>query len=695
MCGKFSITSRERRGSILITVLGLLGVLAVLTMALLGIAGEGANRAWRLGGEVRLRWLATGELEALVSRLENGRELLVEKQYTVKTDDGEIRVTIEKKDKEGREYMLSATAVRGGLSRTSRRGVEAFYPSDYALTVETNWHALSRFLPAAIVGSAFINGDCVLAVTEDGPLDLTGDQEGRRPLWSVAGAFRPLSLDGAGKLQLFRSRIHPFSEARPWSREGRMTLLAGPGADGFTSGKQPEIEDRLPGKVFRFPEFKQVYAALYARSEPLFRYMQGDRTRIPEFSFVNPKLTAKDLLTVGDGNSFIFDYTPPEREISMIYFRKVVRGEPVDGIRIDPVADADSIGTQFFNARMGKLHLAAGESKMYLQFDKDSLKVLGRIYYGTIHRSYCSVDHPFSRFYINTLSEIQDYKEDVHYKVNYREKYIEFTDSGLMGEHYSFLNERGDGQRLGFRVPVDLQYQYVYVDGVLDEDVRRDGDILLFGTPPPPNAAIGFLLKVPRIFGERQVPRHGVGIFADKLVTALRIDLGELQHYPSKGVIVSDRPLYVTGRAAYPVTIVSTEDIYIDKINSGLADPRPVGIVSGKAVWVYNPEMKTNMNLRVFVHSQAGRIFTTHSIRPGSGGAPGEAGRIGVLVGSVQLAGRLANGYDAYPKGIEEAHIFSPEPFFSVQYRYDPYFADPANLPPGISPLVRLLWWRP
>ena len=55
MCGKFSITSRERRGSILITVLGLLGVLAVLTMALLGIAGEGANRAWRLGGEVRLR----------------------------------------------------------------------------------------------------------------------------------------------------------------------------------------------------------------------------------------------------------------------------------------------------------------------------------------------------------------------------------------------------------------------------------------------------------------------------------------------------------------------------------------------------------------------------------------------------------------------------------------------------------------
>ena len=74
-------------------------------MALLGIAGEGANRAWRLGGEVRLRWLATGELEALVSRLENGRELLVEKQYTVKTDDGEIRVTIEKKDKEGREYM--------------------------------------------------------------------------------------------------------------------------------------------------------------------------------------------------------------------------------------------------------------------------------------------------------------------------------------------------------------------------------------------------------------------------------------------------------------------------------------------------------------------------------------------------------------------------------------------------------------
>ena len=686
-----------RHGSILLTVMGLVGLLVILTGALIRIVSHRKTGSYRYSQRVKLRWMANGELDALIARLENGAELLKERKYTIQTENGSIVVSVKKGDDFGRRYLLKAVASSGSFSRASERGIEAFFPSDYAITVETNWSVLSRYIPTVLSGRVYVNGSCAIAVTDSGPLELVGSRQGRKPLWTVFGGFRPLSFDGVGLLSLFRANSLPFASGLPYSKPDKGVLLAGKEAIRYRSGLLDEVKDILPGKPFRFPPFKMVYSSLLAQSEPQFRFLNGDRGSLKSVMIPNSKLLAKDLIGVGNGSSFIFPYTPRARKIQQIYFKKVRNGQPLDSIRIDPVADADSIGFRFFNARMGRLYLPAGSSKVYLQLQKDAYSSLGRVQYGTINRSYCSVDHPFAKFYLDTISELQPYIEGTHYRVDYLHKEIEFLDSDLIAKYYSFLSERGDGQKLGFTVPLSLRYKYVYVNGKLDEGVKREGETLFFSTPPPNNALIGFLVKEPRLYGLRQVPPAGVGVFVDKIVRALRVDLGQMQHYPSKGLIVSDQPLYVTGSASFPVTIVSSKDVYIDNINRSADDPKPVGIVSGKAVWVHNVTMKSNINKRVYIFSQADRLYTTTMGSPKSVVNKSYLKGVGIVVGSVHLAGQIENSYNRYPAGIRrpESHIFSREPFFSVQYRYDPYFSDPRNLPPGVHPLVRLVWWKP
>jgi len=686
-----------REGSILLTVMGLLGVLIILTAALIRIAGQDRMDVFRYSRRVRLRWMANGELDALIARLEAGVEFLKVRNYVIKTEQGEVRVFISRVDQEGRNYLLKATAKKGSMERTAQRGVEAFFPSDYAVTVETNWRVLSRYQPAVLAGRVYVNGSCALAVTESGPLDLVGNRFGIRPLWTVFRGFHPFSLDGVGVLRLFRARVYPFAVLRPYSKPDVPFILAGKKAAIYNQGSVSEISDLHSGRPFCFPAFSRMFAALLARSESQFRFLGGDRGTLKIKNILNPKLVAKDLIAVGDGSSCIFSYAPAARKIRQIYFRKVRRGQPLDSIRIDPVADADAIGFRFFNARMGRLYLPRGGSKVYIQLQKEAYSQLGRVDYGTLNRSYCSVDHPFARFYLDNFSEVPRYREGEHYFVDHVKKQILFKDADLIAKYYTFLADHGDGHKLGFTVPVSLRYKYVYVNGERVDNVKREGGTLFFSTPPPKNASIGFMVRAPRIFGLRQVPPAGVGIFVDRIVRALKIDLGALQHYPAKGLIVSDRPLYVTGVASYPITIVSSSDIYIDNINRASDDLKPVGIISGKAVWIHNVNMKTNINRMVFVYSRAERIYTTTTTRPTSTVNSAFAKGTGFIIGSVRLAGQLENGYAGYSASIrrQECHLFSNEPFFSVQYRHDPAFLDPRNLPPGVFPLIRLIWWIP
>jgi len=677
--------------------MGLLGLLILLTGALIRITSYRRLSAMAYARQVRLRWMANGELDALTTRLESGAEFLKEREYTVRTENGEIRISVSKGDPAGRKYLLKATAASDGFSRTSERGLEAFFPSDYAVTVETNWSVLSSYQPAVLAGRVYVNGSCAIAVTESGPLELVGGREGIPPLWTVFGGFQPLSLDGVGLLSLFRAQLRPFAAGPPYSRAEKGVVLAGKNALDYSSGSVDEIQDLLPGRSFRFPGFKAIFSALLARSEPQFRFSAERRSSSEMKKLLNPKLVNKELIGVGDGSTVVFSYTPRRRKVAQVYFRRVRQGQPLDSIRIDPIADADAIGYKFFNARMGRLYLPAAGTRVYLQLQKDAYSTLGRVSYGTMKRSYCSVDHPFARFYLDSFSEVRQYREGWHYRVDYQRKEIEFLDADLISKYYTFLADRGDGRRLGFTVPLSLRYRYVYVNGSREEDVKREGERLFFSSPPPDNASIGFLVREPKIFGLRQAPPGGMGVFVDRTVSALKIDLGRMQHYPAKGLIVSHSPLYVTGKASFAVTIVSSSDIYIDNINRESDDPKPVGIVSGKAVWVHNDSMKTNINKRVFIYSQAERVYTTATVRPKSTASTAFSRGTGVIIGSVQLAGRIQNAYTDYPDSIqkEECHIFSREPFFSVQYRYDPYFADPRNLPPGIYPLIRLIWWKP
>jgi hypothetical protein len=200
---------------------------------------------------------------------------------------------------------------------------------------------------------------------------------------------------------------------------------------------------------------------------------------------------------------------------------------------------------------------------------------------------------------------------------------------------------------------------------------------------------------MPRLFAQKDPPPRGIGLFVDKIVPAAKIDLSAMRHYPGRGLIVADRPLFVTGKASFPITIASSDDIYISNINRDAPDAPAVGILSGGVVWVENSDQQTNISWHVHVHSGADRIYTTSSRRPLSQYDSSFAQANAILVGSVHLEGRIRNMAVDYPNRLSDrdARLFSEEPFFSVQYRHDPAFLDARNLPPGIVPLIRISRW--
>lgn len=691
-------SSREQQGSILITVLVMVSVLFLIATTVMSIASFTLRRGTRYGDRVRARWLAEGEMIHFLSRIAAGHETLKEKTYSIKAEDGKIDFSIKREDATGSFYLLESRAECGRSEATARRGVEAFYVTDYAVTVRSNWKISAKHIPGHIAGRIYIGGHLDLGVHKNANVRFFYHQDARPPLLTICGNLGLYNLDGEGEVDLFRSRsYHPYAVGAPWSGEGNPLVLLNEDTNAYFPGVSPDIQEEGLELRVLMPPFEQLYQQLYRQCDSSYRLLGKDIRGYKTAEIPNPKLLIKDLIAVGDGDKHMFKYTPQDREIKQLYLRRVYKGQPLDTVVIDPIADADAIGNSFFTARNGTLHVAGKGTRIFLQLPDDAYRVLGRIYYGTSTKSFCSVDHPLSKFYIDSMLENQRYRPGEHYTINYQEKFLEFTDPEFLGKHYYYLSARGDGSRLGFQIPAEKQrFRHVYVNGKLESGVKLESGTLFFSSPPPIGASIALMIRKPRIFARKDPPPEGIGLFVDKIVKPLKINLSEMNQYPSSGLIVSDRPLLVSGTASHAVTIVSREDIYINEINHDSSDPKPVGIISGKIVWVENSTMATNVSRRVFIYTEADRVYTTTMNAPRNKYNRNFLRGTCFIVGSVFLGGKIRNVYYDYPESMQDpnALVFSDEPFFSVQYRYDPEFQNRGSLPPGISPLVRIRWWQ-
>jgi len=685
----------KQDGSILVTVLVMISILFLIGMTLLSVATSSYRRGIFMGGKVKAKWLAEGEMEHLLTRLKNGMEILAEKDYKIKSATGNIFVKLEQVG-DGRRYILEVRAKVDNAEAVVKCGVKGFYPGDYSVSTEGTWRVVSDYVMGQIGGRVYVDGDFALSVSKKGSTVFFDNYKEKQPLLTVTGNLSVASFDMNGEIFAFRAKYDPYNIKKPYKYPKRPEAIFKDGlaANNFLNFNEVSV---LSGKPkMSYPHFKNRFGTLVSMAAPSDKYFGENSSQFQRIGIENFKLLEKDFIGVGTGRQSLFHYKPRNRKIRSVYLRKVKQGQLVESVFLDPLADADSIGNRFFTARMGVLHLTGFGTRIFLQLQKSSYKDYGKIYYGTPERSYCSIDNPLQKFYIGKISEMQDYREGEDYHVNTFKKTLTFTSRDFLTKYYHVLDERGNGSRMGFSLPAGINVVNAYVNGKSTLFYKKIGNDIFFGNPPPDGASIAIMKLTPRIFGLKNPPSAGVGVFIDKIVKPLRIDLTRLKKYPKNNVLVTDQLVYVTGVASHPITIVSKKDIYIDNINRGAQNPSAVGIISGGLVWVVNNKSGANINTRVYIETQGERIYTTFTEKPRNKYDRRLNKRMAYIIGSVHLGCKVKNGYFNYPKNLLDRNclLFNDEPFFSVQYRHDPAFNDISSLPVGAFPIINVSWWK-
>lgn len=664
-------------------------------MTLLSVATSSYRRGIFMGEKVKAKWLAEGEMEHLLTRLKNGMEVLAAKEYQIKSDGGDLFVKLESLD-DGRRYILEVKSKIHTTEAIVRCGVKGFYPGDYSISTEGTWRIVSDDILGQIGGRVYVDGDFALSVSKKGSLVFFDSYKEKQPLLTVTGDFSATSSGMDGEAFAFRAKYDPYNIKIPYKypKAAEAIFNDGVAANNFTGFNEVNV---LRGKPkMSYPLFKNRFKTLVSMAADEDRYFGEKSSQFERINIENFKLLEKDFIGVGSGKQSLFRYKPLNRKIRSVYLRKVKQGQLVESVFLDPLADADSIGNRFFTARMGVLHLTGFGTRIFLQLQQDSYKDYGTIYYGTPHRSYCSVDSPLQKFYIGKISEVQEYQEGEDYQVDTFKKSLTFSSRDFLTKYYHVLDDVGNGSRMGFALPTGINVKNAYVNGKATLFYKKVGDDIFFGNPPPEGASIAVMKQTPRIFGLKNPPPVGIGIFIDKIVKPLKIDLSKLKRYPKNNLIVTDQLVYVTGVASHPVTIVSEKDIYIDNINNGANNPAAVGIISGGLVWVVNNKTGNNVSKRVYVETQGERIYTTSSEKPRNKYDKRLGKRMAYIIGSVHLGCKVKNGYFDYPNNLlaDNCMIFNEEPFFTVQYRHDPAFNDISELPVGAFPIINVSWWK-
>ena len=687
------ITTRGSRGSVLVTVLVLSSILFLMCLMLVSIVTQDSTRNSYFKRRITAYWLAEGEAVNYIARISSGLEVLKDETFTVNLEDGTVNISLNRDDDSDIKYILTSEADVDGIRALSKRGIEAFYLSDYTVSTRSNLIITAKDLSAVFSGKLFIMGDFALSV-KDGVEVSFMDDKNTGPLINLTGSVSITGSQDKTRVDMFRAEYLPYSLKQPWTEDINPVMLFHGGTNFYKRGSFPDINEIKPESFnIKYPDFKHKFDVLVQLTDDRWRLIGKQGSWVKKIKILNPKIREKDLLFVADGEKNVYSYKPKNRVINTIYMRKVSPGQDLDTINIDPVADADSIGFKFFSARNGTMKFPAPNTRVKLQLPEDAFRTQGRIYYGTLNKSYCSVENPLTRFYINSLGRDQRYELDTHYRINYIGKYIEFTAPLFFQDFFYFLPEIGNGYRIGFNILDTIPVKYAYINDQIETSFKKYGSQIFFFNPPKKDARISIMMKEPVLYGVKGPPLAGIGIFVDKEIEALYINLSDMNYYPSKGVIVTDQPVYVTGVARSPITICSLNDIYINNINKDTDSGKPVGIIAGGVVWIHNTNSSTNENRRVFISSDAERVYTTAYSAPDKKGKKKKL-IPSYIIGSVHLRCRTKNLYFNYPASLNDpdALIFSSEPYFSVQYRYDPYFANHKNLPPGVLPIVQVVW---
>jgi len=286
---------------------------------------------------------------------------------------------------------------------------------------------------------------------------------------------------------------------------------------------------------------------------------------------INPLLLEKEFIGIGDNYSYKFELPEKNRKTEYIYFYKTKNRQKFQKLNI--IKYIDSYGIEgHFKIKDGKIVLE--QKRVKLDVSKFKIEKLNRFVYGDKNYVYASIDRNIKEIYLNDAEMVEG--RDIEINRNKREIYFYNPDfTGILGT--------GNGTKKEFPLPdKHTNPLIIFVGNEREENFTVKGDKIIFDKPVEYGKKIYYYKYLPEIYFTKELPDYNTGIFIDKEIKAIVINLDKL-NYNKNNIILSTMPVIVKGNAKYPVSIISTNDIYLETINNNQG--ATVSII-GKCVWI-------------------------------------------------------------------------------------------------------------
>ncbi len=401
------------------------------------------------------------------------------------------------------------------------------------------------------------------------------------------------------------------------------------------------------------------------------KYSLGKRGGFSEISIVNPKLLRKQFLGFGTGSKSFFNHNAgyiPNR----VYVARIVDNQKASSQHIHPIEALDNSKKPDQNVSYGSIQFL--KDIVPLDLPDQAFADFGVIRLGGRGWSRIARDLPIRDLYLNGKTKENQLKgNDFFYDATKKE--LRFFNE-YHNSYYKILDDaKPDGKKRDFPM---MKYfpAYGYVNGKKKNMTAIKGRII-FDVAPPAGSTIGILTQKPDIYIRKEMPETGMGVFVDKPIYALHVDLGQLADPDSIIVYHFFCPIYVTGNAATKIVIVSEHDVYLGDINNSnnASENKAVTIVSKGVVWALNKNGKTLSIKNVWLHSAGDQLFSVYAQNP-------EAKKKNLFLGSATFSGLLTNAF--VEQSLVSSYLYTIEYFDGWNFVYDSSFIEPDGQPDGV-----------
>lgn len=350
------------------------------------------------------------------------------------------------------------------------------------------------------------------------------------------------------------------------------------------------------------PSFNTIWNAYYPYRDDL--WLINDYGFSGSINIINPVSSEKELIAFGDEYSTSFECRAESNR--NVYIKKNVKEKRFQDItsREYSYYYGENINI-FFNFDKRKLNLKASSNPVLLNLPESAYQTFGNYSLSGKDWSVLSGNEKIDSIYFNRPTLIYRLMEGIDYRYNPGLKTIDILSEKFYRDN-TFLLGTGDGQTDFFRFNHISGDFFIYIGNKRTASFSFSNGIVSFNTPPENGKEIK-AFTIPKLYIKKSPPDKNTGIFIDKTDKAIILDLNLIQNCPANGVILSYLPLLVRGTSLYPLVIISTENIYLEEINS-YNKGEPVFFVSGKGVWIYEKANKTNKQIDNISNLIANRI---------------------------------------------------------------------------------------